>query len=104
MTSVRVTALAPSTRPSELASPRLVVASASKPREASSRAVPASQGFGITKAPGRSCRARKVAAFSAGVFMASGLLEVDPLVDRQLLQVAAQAVEPHLDRAEAHPV
>src|SRR5215475_8932887 len=50
--------------PSELATPRLVVASASNPIAASSRAVPASQGFGMMKAPGRSCRARKVLAFS----------------------------------------
>src|SRR4030095_7179480 len=35
--------------------------------------------------------------------MRSGLLEVDPLVDRQPLQVAAQAVESHLDGTQAHP-
>src|SRR5713226_9091461 len=96
ITSARLTELVPYTRPRELASPRLVVASDSKPREASSRAVPASQGFGMMNAPGRSCSARNAAAFSTGVFMASGLLEVDALVDRQALQVAAQAVEPHL--------
>ncbi len=69
ITWARLTPLVPSTRPSELARPRLVVASASKPSEARSRAVPASHGFGITKAPGRSCSARKAAAFSRGVFM-----------------------------------
>jgi hypothetical protein len=43
----------------------LVVASASNPRPASNRAVPASQGLGMTKAPSRSCSARKLPAFSA---------------------------------------
>src|SRR5438445_632460 len=33
----------------------------------------------------------------------SGLLEVDALDDRQPLQVAPQAIERHLDGAEAHP-
>src|SRR5437667_11359170 len=35
---------------------------------------------------------------------ASCLLEVDPLVHRQALQVAAQAVEPHLGGAQADPL
>ena len=50
--------------PSVLARPRLVVASASKPIAASSLAVPASQGLGMMKAPGRACSARKASAFS----------------------------------------
>src|SRR5262245_61917833 len=54
-----------------LARPRLVVASASKPSDASSLAVPASQGFGMTKAPGRPCRARKTSAFCACVLMSA---------------------------------
>src|SRR2546430_10093935 len=32
------------------------------------------------------------------------LLEIDALVHRQSLQIAAQAVEAHFDRAEAHPL
>jgi hypothetical protein len=48
-----------------LATPRLVVASASKPSAANILAVPASQGLGMMKAPGRSCRARNIDAFSA---------------------------------------
>jgi len=39
------------------ANPALVVVSASKPRLVRMRAVPASQGFGRTKAPARKCRA-----------------------------------------------
>src|SRR3989442_7206919 len=35
---------------------------------------------------------------------ASCLLEVDPLVHRQALQVTAQAVEPHLGGAQADPL
>jgi len=50
--------------PSVLARPRLVVASASKPIAASSFAVPASQGLGMMKAPGRACSARNSSAFS----------------------------------------
>jgi len=57
--------IAPSARPSAFARPRLVVASASKPSDASRRAVPASHGFGMMNAPGRSCIARNAAAFSA---------------------------------------
>src|SRR5438132_288592 len=34
----------------------------------------------------------------------SRLFEVDPLVHGQPLEIPAQAVEPHLDRAEAHPL
>src|SRR5258706_11538909 len=30
--------------------------------------------------------------------------EIDPLVDRQILQVPAQAIETHLHRTEPHPV
>jgi hypothetical protein len=59
----RVTAV----RPSILASPRLVVASASKPIAASSFAVPASQGLGMMKARGRRCSARNNSAFSSWV-------------------------------------
>ena len=33
-----------------------------------------------------------------------GFLEVDPFGDRQALEMAAQAVERHLDGAEAYPV
>src|SRR5262245_3576941 len=90
-----------------LARPRLVVARASKPSDASRRAVPASHGFGMTKAPGRSCSRRKAAAFSAWVRMGSppsGLLEVDPLDHRQRLQMTAQAVQGQLGGAEPHPV
>src|SRR5882724_9483619 len=62
-------ASAPSTRPRAFASPRLVVAKASKPSEAKSFAVPASQGLGMTKIPGRSCKARNIRARSACVRM-----------------------------------
>ena len=65
--SSRVTAPWPSRRPSEKASPALVVASASKPSAARIRAVPASHGFGITNAPGRSWRARNALALSSVV-------------------------------------
>src|SRR5689334_12130400 len=54
----------PSGMPSEFANPWLVVASASKPSPARTRAVPASHGFGITKMPGPSCRAWNAAALS----------------------------------------
>src|SRR6185503_3945053 len=73
-TSARLTAPVPSGRPRLLATPRLVVASASKPRDARSRAVPVSQGFGMMNAPGRACNARNVAAFSACVGIAVLLL------------------------------
>src|SRR5439155_2196132 len=53
--------------PSVLARPRLVVASASNPIAASSFAVPASQGLGMMKAPGRVCSARSASAFSIWV-------------------------------------
>ena len=33
----------------------------------------------------------------------SGFLEIDPLDDRQTLELAAQAVERELDRAKAQP-
>src|SRR5207245_8064746 len=33
----------------------------------------------------------------------SGALEIDALGDREAVKVAAQAVEPQFDRAEAHP-
>ena len=65
--SSRVTAFSPSRRPRLNASPPLVVVSASKPRPASMRAVPASHGFGMTNAPGRVCNARKRSAFCACV-------------------------------------
>src|SRR5262249_24549213 len=45
----------------------LVVASASKPRWANSRAVPTSHGLGMMNAPSRSCSARKARPFSAWV-------------------------------------
>src|SRR5258705_7497783 len=61
--SSRVTA--PSGRPSVAAKPPLVVASAAKPSEASSRADPASHGFGSSSGPGPSWRARKTRARSA---------------------------------------
>src|SRR5947199_330837 len=82
-----------SLRPRLLARPRLVVASASKPSEASSFAVPASQGLGMMKTPGRLCRARNAVPFSAWVRMTSDLLEVGALVDGQALELAAQTVE-----------
>ena len=44
--------------------PALVVASASKPSPARMRALPTSQGLGMTKVPGRSCNARKILALS----------------------------------------
>src|SRR5687768_7774633 len=66
-TSSRLTAPVPSTRPSALARPRLVVASASKPSAARSFAVPASQGFGMMNAPSRSCSARNACAFLSWV-------------------------------------
>ena len=51
-----------SSRPSASARPELVVASAGNPSAASSRADPASHGFGMTKIPGPSWRARKRSA------------------------------------------
>src|SRR5262250_773122 len=33
-----------------------------------------------------------------------GLLEINPLGDRQPLEMAAEAVEPELDRAQTHPL
>src|SRR6185503_21330607 len=58
---------APSRRPSVNARPALVVVRASKPSPARIRAVPASHGFGITKAPARACSARKRSPFSSWV-------------------------------------
>ena len=52
----------------------LEVASAWKPSAARMRAEPASQGFGITNAPGASWRARKRAAFSLWLTVMMGLL------------------------------
>ena len=49
--------------------PRLVVASASKPSDCSSLAVPASHGLGRSRIPGRACRSRKIWPFSACVRM-----------------------------------
>ena len=69
--SARLIESVPSTRPRELENPRLVVASASNPSDAKSFAVPASQGFGMMKIPGRSCSARKARARSACVRMLS---------------------------------
>ena len=63
--SSRVTA--PSRRPSVAANPPLVVASAAKPSEASSRAEPASHGLGSSSGSGPSCRARNTRARSACV-------------------------------------
>src|SRR5512135_2254610 len=64
----------PSGLPSENASPALVVVSASKPRLSRIFPVPASQGFGMTKAPGRSWRAWKRTAFSAWVTLMRWIL------------------------------
>src|SRR5207244_11678688 len=50
-----------STLPIDQANPALVVASASKPHEASSRAEPMSHGLGITNSCSRACSARKLA-------------------------------------------
>src|SRR4051812_10739931 len=57
--SSRVTCM--SRFPSVHAKPALVVASASKPSDASSFAEPTSHGLGMTKTPSRSCSSRKVA-------------------------------------------
>ena len=59
--------------PSVLANPRLVVANASKPIAASSFAVPASHGLGMTKAPGRAWSATNAWAFSVWLRMAGSL-------------------------------
>jgi hypothetical protein len=56
---------APSRNPAENAAPALVEASASNPSAARMRAEPASHGLGMTKAPGRSCRARNAATLAA---------------------------------------
>jgi hypothetical protein len=61
--------------PSMFITPRLVVASASNPIAASSFAVPASQGLGMMKAPGRSCRALNAFAFSIWLRMAAPVRE-----------------------------
>ncbi len=66
--SSRVTA--PSGRPSVAAKPPLVVASAAKPSDASSRADPTSQGLGRSSGPGPWCRARKARARSAWIWTA----------------------------------
>src|SRR6185369_120447 len=63
--SARDTEPSPSTRPRALAMPRLVVASASKPSDASNLAVPASHGFGRIRIPGRACNSRNRRPFSA---------------------------------------
>src|SRR5579859_8082808 len=67
--SERPTAPSPSGLPSEKANPALVVARASNPAPARSRAEPASQGLGSRKQPARSCRARKARARSSWVDM-----------------------------------
>src|SRR5712671_6062002 len=67
--SARLTEPSPSTRPSALDMPKLVVASASKPTDASSFAVPASHGFGRIKIPGRWCNSRNRRPFSTWVRM-----------------------------------
>ena len=54
----------PSLLPAAQAEAALDVANAWKPRPAKTRAEPTSHGFGMTKAPGASWRARKRAAFS----------------------------------------
>ena len=63
-----------SSLPSDQANPALVVASASKPSDASSRAEPTSHGFGITNSCSRSCsslkrhfRSATICATSVGV-------------------------------------
>ena len=66
--SSRVIAPSASRRPSVNAKPALVVASASKPSPARIRAVPTSQGLGMTKAPARRCRAQN--AFARSVALA----------------------------------
>jgi hypothetical protein len=48
--------------PIDHAKPALVVASASNPSDASSRAEPTSHGFGMTKMPSRACSSRKRSA------------------------------------------
>src|ERR1017187_2406394 len=65
MHSLRATR--PSRLPSTAAEAALEVASALKPRAASTRAEPASQGLGIRKAPGPWCRALKRAALALWV-------------------------------------
>src|SRR5689334_9063957 len=59
--------------PNENAMPALVVANASKPKCASMRADPTSQGLGMMKAPPRECSARKHSALSACVNMTNHL-------------------------------
>src|SRR5215472_4477589 len=65
--SSRVTEPSPSFFPSVNARPALVVVRASNPSPASTFAVPASQGFGMTKIPGRAWSAWNRRAFSACV-------------------------------------
>src|SRR5262249_36522966 len=62
-----------------------------------------------TRSTRRSCPTRSInwlwrAPTSPSARPKLAALEVDALVDRQVEQVAAQAVEPQLDRARAHPV
>src|SRR5947208_2390130 len=69
----------PSRRPRVPAQAPLEVASAWKPSPARMRAEPASQGFGITNAPGPWCRARKRAtlSFSLMVCLSGSLDDID---------------------------
>src|SRR5205085_993478 len=62
-------ATSPSLFPTVAAEAALDVANAWKPRPARRRAEGTSHGFGITKTPGPSCRARKRSAFSFCVFI-----------------------------------
>src|ERR1700730_6386450 len=60
----------PSGRPCDQAKPELVVASALKPRLCRNRALPTSQGFGMTKHPA-SCNCRKARRLSSMLSRAS---------------------------------
>ena len=64
--AISLSVTVPSARPSVKARPLLVVASALKPSPASTLALPASQGLGITNG-GPVCSARKASPFSCWV-------------------------------------
>src|SRR5262245_3441348 len=63
--SISSRSTSPSRMPCENAYPALVVASASNPSVASSRAVPGSHGLGMMNARSRACSARNACPFSA---------------------------------------
>src|SRR6476469_5781839 len=67
--SARLTEPSPSARPSALDMPRLVVASASKPSDCRSLAVPASHGLGRIRILDWACRSLNRRPFSACVGM-----------------------------------